>query len=41
VVLPGEPERAARQQRQREGITIDDATWQEIVAAGKKVGATP
>jgi uncharacterized oxidoreductase len=38
VVLPGEPERAARAQRKREGIAIDDATWQEIVEAGRKVG---
>ena len=39
VVLPGEPERAAREQRSREGIRIDDATWQEIVESGRKVGA--
>ena len=37
VVLPGEPERAAREQRAREGIRIDDATWQEIVESGRKV----
>ncbi len=36
VVLPGEPERAARAQRTREGIRIDAATWQEIVDAGLK-----
>jgi uncharacterized oxidoreductase len=40
VVLPGEPERAARENRMREGIRIDVATWQEIVDAGQKVGAT-
>ena len=39
VVLPGEPERAARENRMREGIRIDDATWQEIVESGRKVGA--
>jgi uncharacterized oxidoreductase len=39
VVLPGEPERAAREQRSREGIRIDDATWQEIVESVRKVGA--
>ena len=39
VCLPGEPERAAREQRTREGITIDDATWLEIVESCKKVGA--
>jgi uncharacterized oxidoreductase len=30
---------AARKQREREGIAIDDQTWAEIVAAGAKVGA--
>jgi uncharacterized oxidoreductase len=39
VLLAGEPERAARLQREREGISIDDTTWAEIVAAGTKVGA--
>nr|WP_283254125.1 malate/lactate/ureidoglycolate dehydrogenase [Ramlibacter paludis] len=39
VLLAGEPERAARVQREREGIVVDDTTWQEIVAAGAKVGA--
>jgi uncharacterized oxidoreductase len=39
VQIAGDPERAARKAREREGITLDDATWSEIVAAGKKVGA--
>ena len=39
VVLAGEPERAARAARKKNGIVIDDATWQEIKAAGAKVGA--
>lgn len=39
VRLAGEPERAARAQRRREGIQVDDATWNEIVAAAGKVGA--
>ena len=38
VKLAGEPERAARAIRQREGIEVDDNTWAEILAAGKKVG---
>ena len=38
VLVAGEPERAARAQREVEGFTIDDSTWGEIVAAGKKVG---
>lgn len=39
VRIAGEPERAARAQRQQEGISIDDQTWAEILAAGDKVGA--
>ena len=38
VQIAGEPERAARAQRERDGIWLDDATWGEIVAAGAKVG---
>ena len=38
VHLAGEPERAARQAKQKLGIEVDDNTWAEIVAAGAKVG---
>ena len=38
VQIAGEPERAARRARERDGIVLDDATWDEIVAAGGKVG---
>jgi hydroxycarboxylate dehydrogenase B len=38
VLLAGEPERAARKQRERAGIEIDDSTWAELVESGKKVG---
>jgi uncharacterized oxidoreductase len=38
VLLAGEPERRARAERARDGIVVDDATWAEIRAAGKKVG---
>ncbi len=40
VQLAGEPERAYRAQREADGIAIDSQTWQEIVAAGRKVGVT-
>jgi uncharacterized oxidoreductase len=40
VLLAGEPERAARVARSRDGIEVDDATWAEIAAAGRKVGVT-
>jgi uncharacterized oxidoreductase len=39
VMLAGEPERKARRQREAEGIALDEQTWAEIVAAGRKVGA--
>ena len=38
VQVAGDPERAARVQREREGIRIDASTWAEIEAAGAKVG---
>jgi uncharacterized oxidoreductase len=40
VKLAGEPERAARIERQKNGVVVDDATWQEIIDAGAKVGVT-
>jgi hydroxycarboxylate dehydrogenase B len=39
VQIAGEPERAARADREIHGIQIDATTWQEIVDAGRKVGA--
>ena len=39
VLLAGEPERRYRREREAGGITVDDHTWSEIVAAGAKVGA--
>ena len=38
VLIAGDPERAARAQREVHGIDIDDSTWAELVAAGVKVG---
>ena len=40
VLLAGEPERAARVERERAGIEIDDSTWAELVDSGRKVGYT-
>jgi len=42
VRIAGEPERETRARREREGIPIDDNTWEEIVAAGAtlKLGRT-
>ncbi|VWX58305.1 Hydroxycarboxylate dehydrogenase B [Burkholderiales bacterium 8X] len=38
VQIAGEPERGMRRARAEQGIELDDATWSEIVAAGRKVG---
>jgi uncharacterized oxidoreductase len=40
VQIAGEPERAMRLQRERDGIEIDLQTWQEIAGAAGKVGAS-
>ena len=41
VLIPGDPERLAREQRQREGIDVDDTTWGEVIAAGEQLGVAP
>lgn len=38
VQIAGDPERAIRAERQTGGIAVDAQTWQEMVAAGRKVG---
>ncbi len=40
VQIAGDPERTARIARKRDGIVVDDNTWQAIVACGAKVGCT-
>jgi uncharacterized oxidoreductase len=39
VRVPGDPEIETRAARLASGISIDDATWTQIVAAGVTVGA--
>ncbi|MCC6609872.1 MAG: malate/lactate/ureidoglycolate dehydrogenase [Burkholderiales bacterium] len=41
VRIPGEPERETRARRSRDGIPIDETTWQEICAAGAQLGVPP
>jgi uncharacterized oxidoreductase len=41
VRVPGEPERQWRAQRLAEGIPVDATTWNEILAAGSKLGVDP
>jgi uncharacterized oxidoreductase len=38
VLVPGDPERLARERRQREGIEVDATTWGEVLAAGQQLG---
>jgi len=38
VRIAGDPERETRARRERDGIAVDDTTWQEIRAAGAKLG---
>jgi uncharacterized oxidoreductase len=38
VMVAGDPERRARADRMANGITIDDVTWKEILAAADSVG---
>ena len=40
VRIAGEPERETRIKRERDGISVDDNTWEEIVAAGAKLKLT-
>jgi uncharacterized oxidoreductase len=41
VLVPGDPERLAREQRQRDGIDVDDTTWSEVIAAAQQLGLAP
>ena len=40
VLLPGEPERRASQERSMSGIPVDPTTWQDIQDAAAKLGIT-
>jgi uncharacterized oxidoreductase len=40
VRIAGEPERETRAKRERDGISVDENTWNEIVAAGAKLKVT-
>jgi uncharacterized oxidoreductase len=40
VLVPGDPEQAAEARHRRDGIHLDDVTWQTILDAGQSVGVT-
>jgi uncharacterized oxidoreductase len=41
ILTPGEPEQRTRAERLANGIPIDPATWQQIMAAAERVGLRP
>ncbi len=41
VLIPGEPEQRAEQRRHADGIPIDDAVWDAMATAMRKVGVEP
>ena len=38
VMVPGDPERAAKAKRQESGISVDDETWRQVLGAANSVG---
>jgi uncharacterized oxidoreductase len=38
VLVPGDPERKAKEDRARSGIYVDATTWEELLEAGEKLG---
>jgi uncharacterized oxidoreductase len=40
VLVAGEPERLSREARRRDGIPMDDTTWEEILAAAESLGVS-
>jgi len=37
-MVPGEPERRTRAERERQGIPLDRNTWQQLLAAARLAG---
>ena len=38
VLVPGDPERLTSAQREKDGIPVDDVTWEQILSAGERLG---
>jgi hydroxycarboxylate dehydrogenase B len=38
IMYPGEPEAIVQQQRERQGIALDEETWQQIMALARELG---
>lgn len=39
VLIPGDPERATKAERLRDGLPVDDGTWSQVIEAGASLGA--
>jgi uncharacterized oxidoreductase len=37
VLVPGEPERARKLDREKNGVPIDGTTWQQLIDVARKV----
>jgi uncharacterized oxidoreductase len=37
VLVPGEPERARKLDREKNGVPIDTTTWQQLIEVARKV----
>jgi len=38
ILVPGEPEYRRMEQREREGIYVEEGTWEQICACARDVG---
>ena len=38
ILLPGDPERKAKVQRQHSGISIPEGTWQQLIRLSEELG---
>jgi uncharacterized oxidoreductase len=41
ITLPGDPERREKKRRQASGITLDDATWQQLLETADRLHVAP
>jgi hydroxycarboxylate dehydrogenase B len=41
ITLPGDPERREKKKRQASGITLDEATWKQLVEAAERLHVKP
>ncbi len=37
MLIPGDPERQTRAEREKNGVPVDDETWRELIVAARGV----